>query len=163
MNVRRATILDVDDCLAIARESYAGYEYDEDVARTWAISSMLNPNIAFFRTDRAFGGVALAPVFYEPGPGHGVAVFLACRKDAPFQLCQILRSMIAWSRSRGATKFDFGEDTGMNLAVLAKRIGAKQGRPHYRVDLSSCPPSPQPSHSYSKPASASAPAFSART
>jgi hypothetical protein len=159
MTVRRATILDIDDCMDIARESYGSF--DEVAALKWGVNTMLNPDVAFFRTDRAWGASGLVPVFYEPKGTRAAMLFLAARKGAAWEACQILRAMLAWAQSRGAAMYLFGEETGMNLAPLAKRVGAVVDRPSYRVDLSWEKSSakfstPSPAFSGDRPASSEA-------
>lgn len=130
--VRRATVLDIPDMLRIARACYK--PFNEHKAVEWAENSMLSPKMGFFRTDDAWGCAVLAQVFYEEQQRCAM-MFLAARDGKAWEAVAVLRAMIEWGRRAGAASFSFGEDTGMKMDVLAKRIGAARDRPNYRLEL----------------------------
>ena len=100
---------------------------------------MFKPEVAFFRTDDVWGCAMVgALMFYDAKP-RGVMVFLAGRHGKAWQAVQVLREMVGWARGKGATSFTIGEDTGMRIEALAKRIGAKRDRPSFRLELTSKP------------------------
>jgi hypothetical protein len=135
--VRRATVLDMREMIEIAQECYAQSKgVSVEKAVEWGEKAMLNPNMAFFRTEDAWGCVAVAEVFYLEGP-KATMMFLAARNGKAWEACKVLRAMIAWSRSKGASSFHFGEDTGMRMDVMAKRVGAVVDRPTYTLKLRS--------------------------
>jgi hypothetical protein len=131
--IRRVTIMDIPDCIAIARACYP--PFDEAEAREWGTKAMLDKSTAFFRDDDAWGCCAISKLFYEAKPRCAM-LFLAVRRGAVWQACKVVKAMVAWSKSKGASGFHFGEETGMDLSPIAKRVGAKLDRPSYKVDFS---------------------------
>lgn len=135
MSIRRATVIDLGDLLDIARESY-GRRFDAQKAQDFGLMALMSPQIAVFRDDDAFCMVGLARFFWEPSDRANV-MFLAVRRRQSWQAVKCMRAVLAWSKQRGAGSLDFGEETGMEMGIIAKRIGAQQNRPSYRVDLRS--------------------------
>lgn len=135
MNARRATVLDLPDLLAIARDSY-GLDFDELKAREFGLMALMNPNIGCFRTEDAFCIGGLSEFFWEDERRANV-MFLAVRDKQSWQAVKALRAVVAWAKAKGAGSFHFGEETGMRMDVIAKRIGASKDRPSYRIDLRS--------------------------
>lgn len=131
-HLRTCTVMDIPEMLAIAVQCYPPFNQRKAVA--WAESAMMRPEFGFFRTDNAWGCAVLADVFYEERPRCAM-MFLAGRNGKAWEAVAVLRTMVEWGRRAGAASFTFGEDTGMRMDVLAKRIGAGRDRPNYRLDL----------------------------
>lgn len=131
--VRRATVLDIPEMVDIAGECYRR-QFDPAKALAWGETAMFNPKMVFVRSKDAWGCAGLVDLFYEQRP-KGMMLFLAARRGKAWQACAVLKGMIEWCRSKNAGSFDFGEETGMDLSVLAKRVGAATNRPSYRVEL----------------------------
>ena len=119
--------------MEVAEECYRR-PFEKRKALAWGERAMLDPKMGFFRAPEAWGCAALGELFYEQRP-KGVMLFLAARKGRPWQALAALRAMIDWAESQGCGSFDFGEDTGMRIDVLAKYLGASLNRPTYRVQL----------------------------
>jgi hypothetical protein len=130
--LRRCTILDLPDMLRIAVSCYP--EFNQRKAVEWAQGALLSPKIAFFRTDDCWGAVTTAELWYEDQP-RAVVAFLAGSNGKAWEACVVLRAMLEWSRRAGAASFSFGEETGMNMEALAKRIGAQRDRPSFRLEI----------------------------
>lgn len=144
--VRRCTVLDINECLKIAVDCYK-QKFDPQRGREWAEKMLFDANHGFFRTDDAWGCATLANLWYEDKP-RAMMLFLAGRPGSAWQACALLEAMVEWARGNGATSFNFGEETGMRMDVLARRLNAKLrsnglaveiARPSFKVDLA--PPS----------------------
>lgn len=122
MMVRRATVLDIPECLAIAKACYR--PFDVPKVLRWAEGALLQPDVAFFRTEDAWGCVMKVDMFYEEKP-RAIMLFLAGRHGKAWQALAVLRTMLNWAQAQGCASFDFGEDTGMRMDVMARRIGAQ--------------------------------------
>lgn len=131
-SVRRCTIMDIVDMLQIAHACYP--PFNQRKAVEWAEAAMLDPKFGFFRTDDAWGCAVLAEVFYDDKKRCAM-MFLAGRNGKAWEAVVVLRAMIEFGRRAGAASFTFGEDTGMEMATLAKRVGAVRERPAFRVDF----------------------------
>lgn len=130
---RRCTVLDIPWMLEVAQECYRK-PFDRSKALAWGERAMLDPKMGFFRSSEAWGCAVLAELFYEQRP-KAMMLFLASRKARPWQALAAFRAMLEWSSSQGCASFDFGEDTGMRIEVLAKYFGARMNQPTYRVEL----------------------------
>lgn len=135
MTVRRATVVDLPLMLDIARASY-GVQFDEDKAREFGLRTLMSPEIAAFLDDDAFCMVGLSEYFWERQK-RANCMFTAVRKAQVWQAVKTVRAALQWSRSKGASSFHIGEETGMDMGVIAKRLGLAKDRPSYRIDLRS--------------------------
>lgn len=134
MSIRRCTLLDLPDLLVIAKSCYP--PFDQAKALAWAESSMMKPQtFGFFRTDDCWGCATVgALMFYDAKP-RGVMLFCAGRNGKAWEAVAVMRALLEWAKAKGATSFTFGEDTGMRMEAIAKRLGAKKDRPSFKVDL----------------------------
>lgn len=132
IRVRRCIVPDIVDMLQIAVECYP--TFNQLKAVQWAEGAMLNPKFGFFRTDNTWGCAVLAEVFYDDKLRCAM-MFLAGRDGKAWEAVAVLKAMIEWGRRSGAASFTFGEDTGMQMETLAKRVGAVRERPAFRLDF----------------------------
>ena len=147
--IRRCTVLDLDEMLNIAVGCYP--PFNQQKALAWAERVMLDPNHGFFRANDCWGCTVLTAFFFEDRP-RALMLFLAGRPGAAWQAVQTLATMIAWGQRLGASSYTFGEDTGMRMDVLARRLKAKfpgleATRPSFRIHFPSASvpqPEPQP-------------------
>lgn len=135
MTVRRATVIDLPELLDIARASY-GVQFDERKAQDFGLAALMNPNIGTFRDNDALCMVGLSEFFFEDEKRANV-MFLAVRDQQSWQAVKVIRAALQWSKLKGAGSFHFGEETGMKMETIAKRIGATKDRPSFRIDLRS--------------------------
>lgn len=129
--IRPATAGDFDRIFEIARNAYP--EFNEETSRLWGQSALQNPNVLVAVGERGFGVAAVSAPFYAPHKLKAVMLFLASTKGAGYEPCALLRYMINWAKERGAVSFHFGEETGVNLAPLAKRVRATKDRDSYAI------------------------------
>ena len=128
----RATEDDIPRLLAIA--AYAYPEFDLAASMQWAEQAFRNPDIGIWVGQRTLGVSAVSAPFYSPARRRGVMLFLAAEPGAGYEPVKMLRTMVDWClNERGAASFHFGEDTGANLAPLAKRVGAVLDRQSWTV------------------------------
>jgi hypothetical protein len=132
--IRPATAGDLDKILAIARAAYADFDFDDEACRQWALKAFQNPDVLIAVGNHGFGVSGVSAPFWAPLKRRGVMVFLASTGGSGYEPCAILRYMIKWAlRDRGASTYHFGEDTGVNFAPYAKRVGATLDRASYVV------------------------------
>jgi hypothetical protein len=130
--IRHATEDDAPRLLAIA--AYAYPEFDLAASIQWAEGAFRNPDIGIWLGERTLGVAAVSAPFYAPQQRRGVMLFLASEPGAGYEPVKMLRTMVDWClNERGAASFNFGEDTGANLAPLAKRVGAVLDRQSWTV------------------------------
>ena len=134
--IRPASLEDFDLIIAIAKAAYADAE-GVDVAgcRAWAAQVVLRPDVLIVVGERCFAVGSVSATFYRPDVRKGYMLFLAGLPGAVFEECAALRYLISWAKERGAQSFHFGEQTGVNLAPIARRVGATVDRPSYVVEM----------------------------
>jgi hypothetical protein len=131
LTIKRIELDDIPECFAIARASYS-VPFDERAMYDWALKALNNPNVIGVMTEDAFGLAAVSAVAWEPAVLHGAQQFLAVRDKRVFQACKIVKIMRDWCLDvRGAVDYHFGEATGMDMSIIAKRVGAVQNSPTY--------------------------------
>ena len=129
--IRQAVPWDIDWIIDLAQTNYGHIGFDAKATRAWGLSQMSSPNIRIAVGPHSFGIGSLYAPFYAPTKMRGVMLFLASQ-GWPFEGVRLLRYMSNWAlNEHGATSFHFGEDTGANLAPLAKRVGAETDRASY--------------------------------
>lgn len=131
--IRLATVEDLDDIIEIGLSRYP--EFHVENTRRWAEQAISNPNMLFVRSDNGFGVAGLTSFFYEPNVKRATMMYLCTREHSRMEGYRILKMMIQWAKILGATSFHFGEETGIDLSPLAKRLGAKVDRPSYRIEF----------------------------
>jgi len=132
--IRPATADDLDRIFEISREAYPQYQIDQEECRQWALRALQNPDVLIAVGERSFGISGVSAPFWAPSKRRGVMVFLASTNGSGYEPCALLRYMVKWAlKDRGATTYHFGEDTGANLAPLARRVGATLDRASYVV------------------------------
>lgn len=131
LSIRRITVADFPDLIAIARDSYT-MPFDERAAYDWGITAIHNPRVIALRDDDAFGFAQVSGAPWLPNELHGSQLYIAMRRHAVWQGLRIMRTMRNWSLSvMGALDYHFGEATGMDMGIFAKRLGAVQNSPTY--------------------------------
>ena len=131
MSIRRITVNDLPELAEIVRESYK-VPFDEKAIYEWAVVALLNPHIIALRTDDAFGFAQVAGAPWLPAELHGSQLYIAMRPTAVWQGLKIMRMMKHWCiGAMGAVDYQFGEATGMDMSIFAKRLGAVENSPSY--------------------------------
>lgn len=129
--IRRATLDDLDWVMGVAKARYP--DFDEAASRAWVAQNLDNPRLCPIRGEKGFALGAINAPFYAPTRLRGYMVFIASEDGAGFEPCTLLSFLVRWAWDQGAQSFHFGEDTGQNLAPLAKRVGAEMDRASFVV------------------------------
>ena len=130
---RRATPADFDEILSIGRLRYTSPLIDWAFGEAWLRSALTNPNLPAFLGARSFGFLLLSKPPWEPAP-QAVLLYFAARPGRDLEPLALLRHLAAYAKQRGCSTLDGGADTGMDVGILLRRIGAKNV-PRYRLDL----------------------------
>lgn len=132
--IRHVTIEDSDFLISLAKESYT-LPFVEEAAREWIARVVAAPDEAIFiRTDNATGVSVIQRPAWAPHQLEAHMVFLVSRGNGvDMEGYKILKAMIEWAREQGAS-FHFGEQTGIDFAPFAKRLGAVPDRVTYTIE-----------------------------
>lgn len=127
---RRATPDDIDEIIAIGKSCYRAF--DETPCRTMLAALMVNPSVIVLLDGGVCGLSTVQTLAWEPSRKRGVMLFLAGRPREVWRACKILRTMRDWCLGdMGADDYQFGDDTGFDFSILARRLGARVGRTMY--------------------------------
>lgn len=131
-SIREATLADADWLIGLAREKYP--KLDEQATRNWfdQLAMMQSPDIIFLRGDHAALCAMVQRPFYDPEDASVHLVFGHARKGGVYEGYRMMSMMIEWARSLGASTH-FGEQCGMDVSAIAKRLGAVQDEPSWVV------------------------------
>ena len=130
--IRKATVDDFPFIIDLAVKRYP--KFDVESSLLWARKAIDLPGIMIARGEKSFAIGSIAAPFYDPTTFRGYMVFLCAQEDCGYEPVPLARFLIKWALiERGASSFHFGEATGVNLAPLAKRLGADIDSPSYVV------------------------------
>ena len=132
--IRPATVEDIPRILEMADSAYPEQEWDAESVARWGEVALQSPNVLCLVGDRAFGLSTVTSPFYNPKLVRGYMVFLAGVEGCGWEPCKILRAMVSWAlQEKGAASYHLGEQTGIDLSPLAKRVGAALDSASYVV------------------------------
>lgn len=135
MTIRRVTRADIPFVLDVARARFPAANMRD--AAMWLEQVIASPDMIALRGDMGIAIAALSRAFWSPVRAH--LIFLIAKRAhglsrASFREgVELMRTLDHWRQVNGAASFHFGEDTGVNFAVLAKALGARKDRPSYTL------------------------------
>ena len=111
--------------------------YDAATTERWFRSVVVKDamNLYAARTDGAFLVAMNVVLPWTPGEPEVNVVSICADDSAGWQVIRLLRSSIEWARKRNAAKWRLTSDTMFDVWPLADRVGAKQVRPRYEINL----------------------------
>lgn len=141
IRVWRAGPDDLEHCYQCAVECYGDLVKDPAQVRAWLAEFLPggDAEVVILRTENGAAVFGLQQVFYDPTPEVHM-LFLCVLKRARRGLSSegyaLLKSVVDWARNLGAS-FYFGSNTGTDLTPLARRLGAVQEPPAFKMELGS--------------------------
>lgn len=133
----RASLSDIPKIIGLAAQKYPGIDVPGSFA--WLHRTMRDDDCCVLFYGDCCIVSTVAATFYFPGDktGHLLMLFgdAEALKKTPMLPFRMLSQVVDWARSKGATKFRFGADTGVDFAPFARRLGARPDTPAYVVDL----------------------------
>lgn len=138
MKIWPAVPSDVGFFLDVARQSYGQFDEETCARETLALiarSAAPNPDILAYRTDRAACIIGRLVSFWAPQDAEWHVMFLASMPGSGWATYKLLRFMIASAEREGGASLHFGSSTGVDFTPFAKRLGAQQEPPSFRVGL----------------------------
>lgn len=111
--------------------------YDQDTTERWFKQAVITNPLNFYaaRTDDAFLVALVAVLPWIPSEPEVNVVGVCAEEDSAWQVVRLLRASIDWSIKRNAARWRISTDTGYDLSSMALRVGARQIRPRYEIDL----------------------------
>jgi hypothetical protein len=129
---RALTENDLEFLIPLCRKKYGGH-YDPVTTENWFRNVVMKTPILFHpvRTKNAFCISFLSVMAWLPGQ-YECTVLMICAEDgAHFEACKLLRESIEWGRSRKCSLWRVSSETDVDLAPLAKRVGATEESPRW--------------------------------
>ena len=127
---------DIPWALEIAKRRYAD-EWDFLGAEMWFRNIVLKSPMVFLpiRSADAFLIAMVSVVPWLPARWEANIVVFCADDGKMWQGLALLRASIAWARQRRCVEWRLSSDTDMELGPLAKRLGAEELSPRYRMRL----------------------------
>lgn len=131
--IRPATVADIPFLIDVARQRYT-QQFDDAATRRFLQHAIADPNMLVLRGERGGAVVSITRMFWG-GPTRACVLFIVALPGAGLigEGMALMRAADKWRREMGAEALHFGEDTGLNFAPLAKRLGAETDRPSYVI------------------------------
>ena len=131
--IRKATLADFDHGYAICKRLYP--DRPVHLGIPWVLDSLRRPDRLVLVSNYGVGVASLVQKYgFIP---ISVLDILAVLPGSPrMEAVRFLRTMIAWAKANGASRFSVGSDTGVDFGPLVRRIGGKANEiPWYYVPL----------------------------
>jgi len=127
---------DVDWGIALAKRRYSN-QWDFVGAEMWLRNIVLKSPMVFLpvRSDDAFLIAMVSVVPWLPARWESNCVMFCADEGKMWQGLALLRASIAWARQRRCVEWRVSSETDVDLAPLAKRLGAEELSARYRMKL----------------------------
>lgn len=133
--IRRAILDDIPEIISIAKEAYPNQPFDAAMAAAY-LQACIPVKEALIMVSP--GGVIVADQvlnWWNPTQPEIHIVFLAVKPGNPCAMTGywLLENVVGWARNMGAP-VHFGSATGVDLSPYARRLGAVQEAPSFRLE-----------------------------
>jgi hypothetical protein len=127
---------DIPWLFKIFRKKYS-QRYDPITTEGWYRNIVLKQPLMFLpqRTHNAFCFSMMTMVPWLPSEFSCDIVAICADDGAMWEAMKLMRSSIAWARSRKCTYWRMSSDTETDLAAFARRIGADEVSPRFMIRL----------------------------
>lgn len=130
--IRPAVVSDIPFLLAVAHEQY-NRDFDDAQASAFLARAIRDPAMRLLVGERGGALGAITQSFWDKPRAY--LMFIVARRGRGLvgEGLRLVRAIDQWRRHRGAESLHFGEDTGLNFAPLARRLGAVVARPTFAI------------------------------
>lgn len=133
--IRRATLADIPEIIAIAQVAYPHIPFDPEIAKVW-LERMIPVQEALVLICQD-GVIVVDQVieWWRPAQPEMNIVFLAVRPGNPTALTGywLLKNVIGYAEKAGVAVC-FGSTTGVDFTPYARRLGAVADAPSFRLE-----------------------------
>jgi hypothetical protein len=118
----------------IGRRRYS-HRYNGLCLEMWYRNIVLKQTTAYFpvRTDNAFCITMITIMPWLPNESEANVVMICAEEGKVAEAITLLRRSIEWGRERLCTSWRMSSETDYDLAMIAKRLGAKEIWPRYAL------------------------------
>jgi hypothetical protein len=136
--IRQCTDSDVEWMFETGNKKFSGHDKITSIMMFHTLVNMPEDRVIAIRGEDSFGIAHCFEWMYNPTIKIAEELVLASTKSG-WEIYNILKQMTAWARKQGATDFRFSlgdaSRTGKSLEPFAKRLGAVEHYPTYRVNF----------------------------
>lgn len=137
--LRPCTLNDIPWLLDRVAFHYRNQPVDLNKAETYWRATIGRRDHVYIRGSVSCGASRLVRSYWatDASPPSATDLFFFADKGAGgvFELLAIMRMMIAWARQSGCVNYRFAAQTGVDVAAMAKRLGAKPSHAMYTIAL----------------------------
>ena len=125
---------DVPWLFYLCRKKYS-QRYDAAATELWFRNIVLKSPILYLpqRTDNAFCISMLTVQTWLPAEFECHIMFMCADDGAMWEAMKLIRASIEWAKSRRCTVWKVASDTDIELAAMARRVGATEVYPRYTL------------------------------
>jgi hypothetical protein len=128
--IRPATTDDIPFMLRLARARY-NRPFDDKQASAFLARAIRDPEMCVLVSERGAALGAITQSFWDAPRAYLMFIVAFPGRGMIGEGVALVRAVNRWRCERGAESLHFGEDTGLNFAPLARRVGAEVDRPTY--------------------------------
>lgn len=120
----------------LCRRRYAE-DYDDDHTQEWFLNIVLRNPLMFYavRSENAFTVAYINTFPWLPGAMECNITFICADDGKGWEALMLLRQTVAWAKKRNCKWWNLASDTDTDLGPIARRIGAREVWPRYRMEL----------------------------
>lgn len=108
--------------------------YDPGKVLVYLLNAIANEQAICIRTTNAFLIASrFVPTWWLHWECH--VVFLCAESGAHWEAVRLLRRSVEWAKEHECRKWQFSSETKHGIGALAKRVGAVEISPPYKIDL----------------------------
>ncbi|HEX3524235.1 MAG TPA: hypothetical protein VHT52_19365 [Stellaceae bacterium] len=121
----------------LAKRRLGNHEFDLLSAEGWVRNIVLKQPMVFLpiRSSDAFLIAILAVIPWLPAKMECNVALVYAENGKMWQALTLIRESVAWARRRGCFEWHVSSESVYDLAPLARRVGAEECPPRYRVRL----------------------------
>lgn len=127
---------DIEWTISVAKKHYRD-RYDWISLEGWIRNILFKSPLIFYpaRTEHAFTVTMLSSFPWTPSDWEAHVVLTYAEPGAGMETVRLLRDSIAWARLRKCVLWQICSDTEHDFGPLARRVGAMEIAPRYRLTL----------------------------
>lgn len=127
---------DVQWLISLGKKKY-GLAYDYVTTEGWFRNIVLKSPLMFYpaRTANAFIICMMSVEPWTPSDFVCNVVFICADDGAMWEAMKLLRASIEWAKQRKCKKWRLVSDTENDLAMMARRLGAKELSPRFNMEF----------------------------
>lgn len=127
---------DIQWLIFLGKKRY-GIDWDDATTEGWFRNIVLKSPLMFraVRTANAFSVSMITTLPWQPSEFECHVVFVCADDGAMWEAFKLMRDSVAWAKKRKCTCWRLASDTEVDLYSMARRLGATEISPRFKLEL----------------------------